>query len=78
MGIGRGQQAGNLPQFGAGLANGRGDGIQALTGVAARKRQKGLRFAPRIGPAMLLLTGQASAGERVPLGETELLDLQKK
>ena len=78
MGIGRGQQAGNLTQFGTGPANGRGHGILALTGVAARKRQGGLWFAPRIGPAVLLLKCLAGAGERVSLGVDQLLDLQKQ
>ena len=39
----RGQQTGNLAQFGADVADGCGDGIEALAGVGSQERQAGLR-----------------------------------
>ena len=78
MGIGRGQQSGNLPQFGAGPANGCSNCLLALAGVAARKRQRGLWFALRAWTAMLLLKSLAGAGECVSLGMDQLFDLKNQ
>jgi hypothetical protein len=75
VGVGRSQQAGNLTQFGTGLAKDCGHSIRALTGVN-RKRQRGLRLALRLVMAVKLLKCLTGAGERVPLGVNELLDLQ--
>ena len=41
---GRGQQTGDLPEFGTGVADGGGNSIEALAGVVAREGQGGLRI----------------------------------
>jgi len=76
IGIRRGQQSGNLPQFGAGPADGRSNCLLALAGVAARKRQRGLWFTLRSVTAVELIEGLPGAGECISLGVDKALDLQ--
>ena len=79
----RGQQACNLPQFGAGAADGGGNVIQALGGGGSgREQQAGLGIALRgglrTGAAAVDPIGEnlASAGQGVTLGVDQALDFE--
>lgn len=82
----RGQQTGNLAQFGAGVADGCGNGIEALAGVGGQERRGGLRTRLGFLPGVLLgrratvehVKGVAGAGEGVALGVDQALDLQNQ
>ena len=58
------------------MADGLGNGIQALAGVASNERKAGLRVALWIGAALALFQNLFGAGEGVALGVDQPLDIQ--
>lgn len=84
---GRSQQAGNLPQLGAGAANGCCNGIQARPWFGSDQRQAGLGIGLRValcaglGPrtatrSALEIKGLAGSGQRVSLGVDQAFDFK--
>jgi len=82
----RGQQTGDLAQLGAGVADGCGNGVEALAGVGGQERDAGLRTRVGFLPGVLLgreamvdlSNDLACAGKGVPFGVDKALDLQNE
>jgi hypothetical protein len=80
----RSEEAGNFTEFGSGVADGSGKGIEALSGLVAEEWKAGRRFVAGFLPwsghgeglTTSLAKDLAGAGKRVSLGVDEALDFK--